>query len=202
VFYLDWNNIQQNNYLPTCGIQYTANLGKAESKGFDLQGDFLPIDSLDIDFSLGYIDASYTTTTFAGANPKPSTLPLVIAGNELPGAPWTFSVGAQYSATVFGHDAYIRADYDYNSKSYSVEDSSFPGTDSYDPNLPRFNPALNQVSLRAAMQFGDINMALFVNNLLNSHPVLDVNHQDQFTLLYEAHTITPRTIGLTAIYKN
>jgi iron complex outermembrane receptor protein len=202
VFYLNWNDIQQNNYLPTCGIQYTANLGKAESKGFDLQGDFLPIDSLDIDFSLGYIDAYYTTTTFAGAHPKPSTLPLVIEGNELPGAPWTFSAGAQYSVTVLGHDSYIRADYSFNSKSYSVEDSTFPGTDSYDSSLPRFNPALSEFSLRAAMQFGDINLALFANNLFNSHPILDVNHQDQFTLLYEAHTITPRTIGITAIYRN
>jgi iron complex outermembrane receptor protein len=33
LFYIDWNNIQQNVYLPDCGEQFTANLGKAKSEG-------------------------------------------------------------------------------------------------------------------------------------------------------------------------
>jgi outer membrane receptor protein involved in Fe transport len=201
VFYLNWDNIQQNNYLPTCGIQYTANLGKATSKGFDLQGDWLPIDALDIDFSLGYVDAYYTTTTYAGPNPKPGVEPLALPGEPLPGSKWTGSLGAQYSATVLGRDSYIRADYEYNGRATTIAGGTFPGTSDYDPGLT-LNPPTNQVSMRAGMQFGAINMAIFVNNLLNSHPVLDLNHQDQFTLLYEAHTLTPRTFGVTAIYRN
>lgn len=201
IFYLNWDNIQQNNYLPTCGIQYTANLGKATSKGFDLQGDWLPIDALDIDFSLGYVDAAYTATTFAGPKHDAANQPIVIDGEELPGAPWTFSVGAEYSALLLGRDSYIRADYEYSSRAYGEGGGTFAGTSSFDPGL-QLNPPTNQVSIRAGMQFGQINMALFVNNLLNAHPELELNHQDQFTLLYEAHTLTPRTIGVTAIYRN
>ena len=47
----------------------------------------------------------------------------------------------------------------------------------------------------------DINFALFAENLLNANPRLDFNHQDSSTLLYEASTLRPRTIGLTATYR-
>jgi outer membrane receptor protein involved in Fe transport len=201
VFYLNWNNIQQNNYLPDCGIQYTANLGKATSKGFDLQGDWLPLDQLDIDFSVGYTDAYYTETTFAGPHPAPGTQALVGTGDGLPGSPWTFSLGAQFSQNLFGRDAYIRADYTYSSRTRDNVPNLDPITNSFDPALLP-DQVVNEVDMRAGMQFGDVNLALFANNLLNAHPILGLNHQDQFTLLMEARTLTPRTIGLTAIYKN
>jgi outer membrane receptor protein involved in Fe transport len=36
-YHVDWSNIQQNVYLQHCGAQFTANLGKARSQGFDIQ---------------------------------------------------------------------------------------------------------------------------------------------------------------------
>ena len=66
VFYLQWDNIQQLNYLPSCGFQYTVNVGSAKSTGFDLEGEWLPIDALDIDFSVGYTDAQFTQTSITG----------------------------------------------------------------------------------------------------------------------------------------
>jgi len=47
----------------------------------------------------------------------------------------------------------------------------------------------------------DIHFALFAENLLNANPRLGFNHQDSTTLLYEASTLRPRTIGLTATYR-
>ncbi len=32
-FYINWSNIQNNVYLPSCGFSFTANLGKVTSKG-------------------------------------------------------------------------------------------------------------------------------------------------------------------------
>ncbi|HEY1710931.1 MAG TPA: TonB-dependent receptor [Rhizomicrobium sp.] len=200
VFYLNWNNIQQNNYLPTCGIQYTANLGTASSKGFDLQGDWLITDDLELDATLGYVDAYYTDTAFAGPNPGKGVQPLTVKGEALPGSPWTASVGGQYNTSVWGRDAYIRADYEFTGKAYGTGGGYAAGTSSFDPSLVP-DPAYSQVSLRAAMQFGNLNMALFANNLFNAHPQLDLNHQDQFTELFEAITLRPRTVGITATYK-
>jgi hypothetical protein len=75
-----------------------------------------------------------------------------------------------------------------------------PATSSYDAGLVQ-DPATTQVSMRAGTKLGDFDVSMFANNLLNSHPQLDLNHQDQFTLLYEAETLRPRTIGLTATYR-
>jgi uncharacterized membrane protein YeiH len=36
----------------------------------------------------------------------------------------------------------------------------------------------------------------FVNNLFDQHPQLNLNHQDQFTQLFEAATLRPRTFGV------
>ncbi len=46
IFYIDWTNIQQNVYLPTCGEQFTANLGKAKSEGGDLEILYRPLTQL------------------------------------------------------------------------------------------------------------------------------------------------------------
>jgi hypothetical protein len=44
-------------------------------------------------------------------------------------------------------------------------------------------------------------VALFINNLLDSHPQLDLNHQDANTELYEASTLRPRTGGIEVNYR-
>jgi len=195
VFYLKWNNIQQDNYLPSCGFKYTINEGQAESKGFDLQGEVLLTDSFDVDFSLGYTDAVYTSTSTAGG------LLLASKGDRIPGSPWTFSIGAEYSAPVLGHDSYARLDYEYSSREPTALVQHDPLASSYDPALVP-EPETNLVTLRAGATFGDLDLSVFADNLLNAHPVLDLNHQDSDTLLFEASTLRPRTVGITAIYRN
>src|SRR3546814_3545151 len=59
-FLIDWNNIQQTVPLTRCGFAYTANLGKARSKGFDLQLAVEPLDGLILRGSVAYTDAKYT----------------------------------------------------------------------------------------------------------------------------------------------
>ncbi len=53
LFYIDWNNIQQNVYLPACGEQFTANLGKAKSEGGDLEVLYRPLDDAHLGFHGG-----------------------------------------------------------------------------------------------------------------------------------------------------
>jgi len=195
VYYLKWSNIQQDNYLPSCGFKYTTNQGSAESKGFDFQGEWLLTDALDVDFSLGYTDAHYTSTSIAGG------LLLASKGDKLPGSPWTFSLGAQYNTNVWEHDAFIRLDYEYQSNEPTNVVTHDPAASSYDPALVA-NPATNVVTLRAGTTLGDFNVSVFADNLFDTHPQLDLSHQDSATLLFEAQTLRPRTIGLTATYRN
>jgi outer membrane receptor protein involved in Fe transport len=199
-FHLNWDNIQQNNYLPNCGIQYTGNLGQAESDGFDLQANVLVSDNFELEGSVGYVDARYTATTFAGPAPGPGVLPLSVKGEPLPGPGWNFSAGAQYNTMAWGNNAYVRVDYEFIGRSYGSGGSTYAGTAAFDPALVP-DPSYGQLSIRAAIQLGDVNLALFGENLFNAHPQLGLNHQDADTLLFEASTIRPRTIGLTGTYK-
>ena len=61
--------------------------------------------------------------------------------------------------------------------------------------------ATTQVSLRTGITHENWEFNLFVDNLFDAHPQLSLAHQDQFTELYTAETLRPRTIGLTASYR-
>jgi len=194
VYYLKWNNIQQSVTLPSCGFRFIVNEGGAESKGFDLQGEWLLTDALDVDFSLGYTDAHYTSTGGAAG------LVLAEKGDKLPGAPWTFSVGAQYAANVWNHDSFVRVDYEFAGRETGLTPERDAATTLFDPFLVP-EPETNVVTLRAGMTLGDFNLSLFADNLLNAHPQIDLNHQDSNTLLFEASTLRPRTVGITGTYR-
>ncbi|HWA18894.1 MAG TPA: TonB-dependent receptor [Devosia sp.] len=194
VYYLKWNNIQQTVSLPSCGFRYTTNQGSAESKGFDLQAEWLITDQFDLDISLGYTDAYYTSTSSSAG------LVLANVGDRLPGSPWTASLGAQYTASIWGKDAFVRLEYEYAGGETGLSPDRDPGTTLFDRHLLP-EPATNMFAIRAGATLHDINLVLFMDNVFNAHPLLDLNHQDNKTLLFEASTFRPRTIGLTATYR-
>jgi outer membrane receptor protein involved in Fe transport len=202
LYYIDWSKIQQSVYLPACGLQYTANLGQAVSKGFDFQAQYQVLDSLTLDLSAGYTDACYTSNTYSADG-----TPLVVSGDGVGGSngsgsgsafisPWTVTLGGEYDFAAFGYDAYFRADDEYASKNDWPLATQNPASESYDKNLVA-DPATNQVSWRAGMIVGTWDVSLFMDNVFNAHPRLDLNHQDAATLLYEASTLRPRTTGVT-----
>ncbi len=75
------------------------------------------------------------------------------------------------------------------------------GTTLFDSGLEP-EPTTNVVKIRAGATVKKVEMALFVDNLFNAHPQLDLNHQDDQTLLYEAsypasaHLRTHRDVSL------
>jgi iron complex outermembrane receptor protein len=194
VFYLEWNNIQQAITLPSCGFRFVTNQGSAISKGFDLEGQWLATDHLDFDFSFGYTDSYYSATSISAG------LVQAINGDKLPGSPWTLSLGAQYTTPILGYDSFIRLDYTFNSRETGLSPSRDPLTTLFDPGLVP-QPETNIVNLRAGTTIDRFSVSIFAENLLNSHPQLNLSHQDSGTLLYEATTLRPRTVGITAVYR-
>ena len=194
-FYIKWNNIQQAFYVPACGIQFTTNAGDAVSKGFDFQGQFQVTHGLEVEATVGYTDARFTKDAFDSNGDL-----LDAAGDSLEVVPWTVTVGAQYDFTVADHTAFVRADYEFNSRRTAPIPNEDPRTAFFDSGLVP-DPATNLVSARAGVNFNNWDLALFVNNLLNAHPQLNLQHQDQFTTLFEAQTFRPRTIGMSANVK-
>lgn len=195
VYYIRWFDIQQAFYVPLCGIQYTTNAGQAVSKGFDFQSQWQVTSHLDLEATVGYTDAYFTRTTIDVDGNI-----LGEAGDALDLPPWTASLAAQYDFKIDDHDAFARVDYEFASKRTRPIPNEDPNTTFYDPNLVP-DPAINQVSARAGVNFGRWDLAVYINNLLNAHPQLDLNHEDSATTLYEANTLRPRTFGLSANVK-
>ena len=191
-YYIKWSNIQQAFYVPACGIQFTTNAGQAVSKGFDFQGQWEVVHGLTLEAAVGYTHARYTQTAL-DANLDV----LNQNGDSLNVAPWTVTLGAQYSFKIADQDAFVRADYEFESRRNTPIPNEDPNTAFFDGGLVP-DPATHQVSARAGLTFGKWDVAVFANNLLNSHPQLSLQHQDSDTVLYEATTLRPRTVGLSA----
>ncbi len=197
-YYLEWSNIQQANYLTSCGFQYTGNLGTVHSKGFDAQLNWAVVQGLNLDLAIGYNDVKYSVTTLTGGAGSP---PLSNKGNTIPGvAPWTVSAGAQYDFQLAAYPAYVRGDYLFRSHNSALTPGQDPRSAVNDLALVN-DPATTLVNLRAGVTISGVEAQIFVNNLLDSRPQLDLQHQDQFTLLYEAQTFRPRTWGMALSYR-
>jgi iron complex outermembrane receptor protein len=222
VYYIKWNAIQQSVYLPTCGLSYDANLGRAVSEGVDLQADFALTNSLTLESAIGYNDAHYTASSFPGPT---STTPLVAKGDSIIGqsgnapAPWTITLGSEFKFKAFGgRDSYARLDWEHETKNNRLTPTEDPSTVQYGTCTTNlgivqscyYTPSSTTfVSARIGTAFGGWKISAFVDNLLDSHTIINYNYQgmDGFgpqpaaTPLYRNITFRPRTIGLTVTYR-
>jgi len=138
---------------------------------------------------------TYTKTAGLGS------LTYIRDGYQLSDAsPWTVAATVQYDFALSGTvGAYLRGEDRYGSQNHGNFAFQDPTTAAYN----RFylvNGATNQVDLRAGATFKGIDLSLFVNNLLNDHPILagNLNLADAS---YGEYTLRPRTAGLTASYR-
>jgi hypothetical protein len=223
VYYIKWNNIQGNVVPPICQIQWTDNLGDAVSKGFDLQADFQLTTALSVESSFGYTDARYTKNAYPGGTvttgPK-APLPLVVSGDAVAGPngigqgysipPYSATIGLEYKFRAFARESFVRGDYEYLAGDKWVHPALDPRTSSSDPTaLPMGRQAF--ASLRAGTNLGDWGVSLFVDNLTDTHTIVNYNHQNNAydangALLaspaYRFIGYRPRTFGLTMTFRN
>ena len=223
IYYIRWKNIQGNVVPPICQIQWTDNLGDAISKGFDLQAQIQATDALGLDATFGYTDARYTKNGYpsgAVVTTDPATgvstpPPLVFRGDAIGGPngigtgfsipPWTTTLGAEYKFGAFGHESFIRGDYEYQAADKWTHPSLDSRTSSYDSTgIP--TPRTSFASLRTGTNIADWAVSFFVDNLFDSHTITNYNHQTPylvgqaggFTPAFRYITYRPRTFGITA----
>jgi iron complex outermembrane receptor protein len=218
IYYIKWNNIQEDVVPPICQIQFTENLGNAVSKGFDLQADFQVTDAFSLESTFGFTDARYTTSTYIG--PVHTGLPVVAAGDAIAGPngigtgysipPYSITLGPEYKFKAFAHESYVRADWEYEAGDKWLHASQDPNTSSYDPSsLPDERQSF--VSMRAGTQLGGFGVSLFVDNLTDSHTLLNYNHQTNSyygsgalmaSPAYRYISYRPRTFGITVVFRH
>ena len=219
VFWINWKNIQQNVYLPSCGEQFTANLGQVRSRGGDLNILFRPVDSVMLDLTIAYTDAKFNKSSCAGVlsfdaasglcsgvvNGQVSTAPPIVSdGNRLLGAPWSILAAVEKTFGDWkGRSPYLRADYQFTSAQTALLPNQDTRNALNDPTIPGL-PQTRNLQLRAGLRWNGYDISLFANNVLDQHPRLFASRDiadDDTDRLYFGRGVRPRTLGLTATYR-
>ena len=191
VFHIKWSNIQSTVPVSTCLQSIVDNLGSATSQGFDLQAVVRPVRGLTLMANVGYTDATFDKDTVINGRT------LYTGGSVLPasGSPWTVTLSGDFRYPIAEKTYYVRADYTYRSDEGRTSNTD-PGSFNFDPNQP-VNQAYTIVNGRAGVELGDLDLSLYVNNMFNAAPQINLGHtrnQPVFTTL----VTRPRSVGLTA----
>jgi outer membrane receptor protein involved in Fe transport len=193
-------------------FSYIQNIGKAVSQGFDVQGDLRVTDSFTLNMSGGYTDAHYTETVQTVPNAAGIRSTLVLAGQDFVGVPhWQGTLGARYSFNIMNRSAYLFGSWQYTGK---IPNATPPGTSGYAPDAFMAG-ATSYVTARFGMQFGDVDVSLFADNLTNEDELvpntltgrascrtIDCSVFASFYNVTNGTTFRPRTFGITAVYRN
>jgi outer membrane receptor protein involved in Fe transport len=149
-FYIKWKNIQQAILL-SCGFQYTANAGAAESKGGELEIRALPLEHLEVSLGLGYQDAKITQAS--SSSPQQTGSPLY----QVPD--WTGNSSVAYTTQLTSNWKLV------SGVNYSYIGRSFSGNN--DPSDPRERSSYRLLDARFAFSNGAFEVALVGKNLAN-----------------------------------
>ena len=193
VYQIDWSGIQQViNLAGGCGNSYTDNVGKARSRGFELEASWVPVDHVTVDITAGYTDAELEKDLISGAT---ATGPIVAApkGTTLANVPdWTFSIGGQYDFTLGDRASYVRADLQHVGRIKRHLNTPSDDPRSLDQDSYRV------VSLRAGTEVGGYEVAVFVNNLLDEDVIINEAYGEFAPGDWSARTsIRPRMVGVS-----
>ena len=190
IYYIKWNNIQGNVVPPICQIQFTDNLGNAVSKGFDLQADFQVTDAFAIESaSATPTRATPRTRSRAARSPPARTRrcrwwsPAMRSPGRTASAPATRfrptrrRLAWNTNSSAFAHESFVRGDYEYLAGDKWVHRRARIRT-----RPPMIRRACRRrgrafASLRAGTNFGDWGVSLFVDNLTDTHTIVNYNHQ-------------------------
>ena len=192
-FLTQWDNIQQQLYLPTCGYYFTTNVGNAKIYGAELEASYRPVNSLKFGFTAGAQHAAITSTNY----PSPGGVPVGSHLVDVPVATYTGSV--TYNRPLNGEFTLrTRADYAWTGhsngsfqKTLTLLDGSIITNPSY------FNPSYGVLNASVTLAATKYEVALYAKNLNNDQKVIQSPYINTVT---EGYTVRPRTIGLTGRY--
>ena len=194
VFRINWTDIQQRVYLPTCGFYIVSNLGTAKSQGFDIQSQVRVADHLTLGLNVGYDDARFTkTVSLQSSN-------LVTNGDYLPIAPWTGTLSGDFDYIVMERPVYLHGEYIVTS-GYPLVIQRDARNSSYDPDYYD-KPSTRLLNMRAGMRFGRLDVSLFANNMFDSHTTTNRANDNLGSPLFVINNLQPRSVGITVAVRH
>ena len=199
IFHILWNNGPQVDDYPH-GENRGLVPGSAVSNGFDLTAQASLTDDLLGHVAIAYTDARYTETT--AVTYWYGSFVTVRAGDAVGfGSPWNvtaaleqaFFLGDGLACTLRVEDVF----HSHNPRSFYEQD---PQSNYYAPGWHP-DPSINILNARATLHWSHFEVAAFVNNALNSQPSLAVTTVPDVIRGSWAHTVTPRTLGLSGTWR-
>jgi len=183
VYYIDWSDVQQLVYPPTCGFVFTANFGTARSKGSELELTYAPAAALTLTIGGAYKHAQLTET-HAGSQGQP--------GNELEHAPrW------QGSASIELHHSLAQDTLGYFRYDFSTVSHQY---NNFDPtSIYYVQHGYSLSSVRLGFTHGQRwQAALYCTNLFDKHAetALPLSYAINLPTTRAVSLNRPRTVGI------
>jgi outer membrane receptor protein involved in Fe transport len=184
---IEWKGIQLAVNSPSCSCSYLANAGDAYSRGFELEGSFLPIEGLRLGYNAAYTKAELTSL-LAGAPP-------LLTGFQLPGVPrWSGGLTADYAWPL---NDQVRASVGAGVRYVGEQNSG--AVSASDPNAR--NPSYTTADLRAGLSTDRFQVNFFVRNLTNKLAYLSQSPQQNpltgGVATIDATPLEPRVFGVS-----
>lgn len=153
LFYIDYTD-QQYFLFDQTGTQANINIPKSEIMGGELEFSALVIDSLQVDFGIGFTDSEIKEYEDIPGVLVPAE---AIVGSKVPGAPvWSSNLAAQHTLALGSALRLVsRADWEHRGKTYWTLDN----LDTQDP--------YDLINLSASLESERWEARLFINNLLD-----------------------------------
>jgi outer membrane receptor protein involved in Fe transport len=179
LYRIDWEGIPVT-VNPVGSCFQILNAGKAQSEGVELELQGRLTENFQFDMSASYGESTLEENSSIGNK-----------GDNLPGsADVNASIGLQYAFTLAGHDSFARIDYVYIGEYYSnVAETGVAVGD------------FGQLHLKAGIDFDQVAVDLFINNLTNDDGLTWVDSVNAGLGVNRASRIRPRTIGLNVNYQ-
>jgi outer membrane receptor protein involved in Fe transport len=195
VFHMLWDNRGPGYDVGTTCFTYLGTPGPAVSNGFELTVHALASTHVRASVAVAYADAHNTQTiTHSGV----VIVRQGMAVGFLPyvASPWNVTGSVEYSVPFSGGaTAVLRAEDIFHSRNPGPFQDNDPASPNYFPgNTP--DPSTNLLNLRATFQRASYDVALFVNNALDSRPTILRRYNGPPSAY--ATTFRPRTVGLSA----
>ncbi len=181
-FDIEWDKIQLDVPLKTCGFDYFANVGHARSTGFETE----VLDRVTPDLTLGFA-GNYNDDTFTQAEPSLG----IRNGDIVPGVPqWSLTLSADYEKQLSDlYGFFARANWQFIGTSHGtfVRDNQ----DYQRPNYNLFGASIG-------VTYESWEFSLFTKNLFDERKVIQ-KPADNFVA--EGYTPVPQIFGVSAQVK-